>query len=291
MKIGLFPGQGIPAKVVLAALPGGDSLLETAAEVLGYDLRRKVEIAARRAKSALPTAVVQPAILCAGLINWAALEKDPRQYHYLAGHSLGEYTALVAAGALSPGDGLKAVAVRGEAMQDAARATPGGMAALLGLDFDEATNIADKTGVVVANDNAPGQVVLSGPDEALADAAALARSSGGRAVLLDVSGPFHTDAMAPAVPALERVLEQIEIRDPAIGVVSNVRARPYRNAAEIRELLIAQLTTRVRFRESLEWMISRGAREFDDLGPGRIVSGLAHRTVDHIEKEKETADV
>ena len=283
MTLGLFPGQGIPAKVAFDALPESDSLLEAANDILGYDLRQKVGIAARRTKATLPTSLAQPAIFTAGVLAWRAAGDEGQTFDALAGHSLGEYTALVAADAISFEEGLRAVAVRGDAMQDAARAKPGGMVAVLGLDFDAVQDICDRAGVVLANDNAPGQVVLSGGDEALAEAAGIVRSAGGRAVLLDVSGPFHTRSLELAAPALAEVLDSIEIRLPRLPVVSNVTARPYEDPGEIRRLLLEQLTTRVRFRESLEWSWNEGVREYVDLGPGRVAAGLAKRTFNELE--------
>jgi [acyl-carrier-protein] S-malonyltransferase len=292
MKVGLFPGQGIPSRAVLEALPEGDPALSTANDILSFDLRRKVEIAARRPKASLPTSLAQPAIFTAGLISWSRAQEEGRTCDFWAGHSLGEYAALVAGDAISFEGGLGAVAARGEAMQEAARTTPGGMAAILGLEFDDANDIAGRAGVELVNDNAPGQVVLSGSEEGLASAAGLVRSAGGRAVLLGVTGPYHTDAMKPAAPALEAALAAIEVREPTTPVVSNVTARPYSSPDEIRTLLVEQLMTRVRFRESLEWVIAQGADDYEDFGPGRVVAGLAGRAFSAVSKdatEKETA--
>ncbi|HZA40268.1 MAG TPA: ACP S-malonyltransferase [Actinomycetota bacterium] len=283
MRVGLFPGQGIPAKMAFEALPESDPLVETANEILGYDLRQKVGISSRRAKSTLPTSLAQPAIFTAGVLAWRAAEAEGEKFDWLAGHSLGEYTALVAGGAMSFEDGLEAVSVRGEAMNDAARVTPGGMVAVLGLAFDAAQDIADRAGVVLANDNAPGQVVLSGNEDALAEAAALVRGQGGRAVLLEVSGPFHTPGLEPAVPALTEVLESIDIRTPEIPVISNVTARPHDKPDEIRSHLVEQMLARVRFRESLQYVWQQGVREYRDLGPGQVAAGLAKKTFNELE--------
>jgi [acyl-carrier-protein] S-malonyltransferase len=287
MKVGLFPGQGIPAQTVLEALPENDDVLIRAGEILDFDLRRKVGIAARGSGSTLPTSLAQPAIFTAGVV--ALQQTGADGYDYFAGHSLGEYAALVAAGAISFEDGLGAVAVRGEVMQEAARSAPGGMAALMGLGYDVVQAIADKTGVVVANDNAPGQVVVSGRDEALAEAAAMVRSEGGRAVLLEVSGPFHSAAMEPAAPGLAEALDRIEVRSPTIPVISNVTARPYESPDEIRALLVQQVTHGVRWRESCEWLWDQGVRDFHDFGPGRVAAGLAQRTFRSIDDQKEAA--
>jgi [acyl-carrier-protein] S-malonyltransferase len=292
MKVGLFPGQGIPSRAVLEGLPEGDPLLSTANDILSYDLRRKVEIAARRPKASLPTSLAQPAIFTAGIISWSRAQHDGATCDFWAGHSLGEYAALVAGEAMSFEGGLAAVAARGEAMQEAARTTPGGMAAVLGLEFDDANDIAERAGVELVNDNAPDQVVLSGSEDGLAAAAGLVRSAGGRAVLLGVTGPYHTAAMKPAAPALAAALAAVEVRAPSSPVISNVTARPYSSPDEIRSLLVEQLMTRVRFRESLEWLIEQGASDYEDFGPGRVVAGLAGRTFSAAStdvKEKETA--
>jgi [acyl-carrier-protein] S-malonyltransferase len=289
MRAGLFPGQGIPGRDVFAALPPGDELLEAANELLGYDLRRKVEVAARRRSAPLPTSLAQVAIFVAGLIEWRRAEDDGEAVDFLCGHSLGEYTALVAAGGMSFADGLKVVDARGQAMHQAGKASTGGMVAVLGLDLDTAQSVSEQSGTTVANDNAPGQAVLAGPEESLSDAAAAVRTLGGRAVLLEVSGAYHTPAMASAEEALARALGQAEIGDLRIPVVSNVSAEPHGSADETRAVLVAQLTERVRFRESLEYVWERGVTEARDFGPGQVVAGLARRTFGALAKTREVA--
>jgi [acyl-carrier-protein] S-malonyltransferase len=287
MRVGLFPGQGIPAKTVFAALEEDHAIITAAEEILGYELRRKVGSAAGRSGSTLPTSLAQPAIFTAGVLALRTTPED--EFDYFAGHSLGEYAALVAGDAITFEDGLRAVAVRGDVMHEAARSAPGGMAALMSLDLDVVQMIADKTGVVVANDNAPGQVVVSGPDDALAEAAAVARSQGGRAVLLEVSGPFHSAAMEPAATRLAETLAAIEIRPPRVPIISNVTARPYEKPDVIRDLLVKQVTHGVRWRESCEWLWERGVRDMHDFGPGRVAAGLAQKTFRSMETEKEAA--
>jgi [acyl-carrier-protein] S-malonyltransferase len=284
MIVGLFPGQGIPAKSVLEALPAGDSLLGTASDVCGYDLRRKVEIASRRKGALLPTAVAQPAIYVASLISYRRAEREGSRFDFFCGHSLGEFSALAAGGAFSFEEGLQCVVARADAMQVASRNAPGGMAAVLGLDLEAAESVAWRAGVQIGNDNAPGQTVLSGSEEGLAQAAALVRAEKGRSVLLEVSGPFHTVAMSTAGPILRTALEKIEFRAPRTPVVSNVTARPHGEPEEIEELLVQQLSSRVRFRECLEWLRGQGVTEFRDFGPGGVVVGLAQRTFDALEK-------
>jgi malonyl CoA-acyl carrier protein transacylase len=284
MTAGLFPGQGIPARTVLDALRSDDPLLASASDTLGYDLRRRVEIAARRKGVTLPTSLAQPAIFVASMMSFTARWQP--SYDCFCGHSLGEYAALVAAGSLDFAAALGCVAVRAEAMQAASRTAHGGMAAVLGLELDAVEHIAAATGVEVANDNSPEQTVVAGPEDALGKAAAEVRAQGGRSVLLEVSGPFHTEAMAPAAGALEVALERVEIRAPRVPVVANVTALPYAGPSDIARSLVEQLSRRVRFRESLEWIWDQGTREFDDLGPGRVAAGLARRTFDDLESRR-----
>jgi [acyl-carrier-protein] S-malonyltransferase len=211
---------------------------------------------------------------------------QPAELQYFAGHSLGEYAALVAAGAIDFEQALQTVRSRGVAMQDASRREPGGMAAVLGLSLSNVSEIAQQSGVAVANDNAPGQVVLSGSDEGLTKAAGMVVAAGGRSVLLDVAGAFHTSAMVPAVEPFRRALEQCDFKMPATPVISNVTARPYSSVEEIRSLLLDQLTGSVRFRESLEWLWGQGVREYQDFGPGQVVAGLCKRTFRALETSR-----
>ncbi len=278
--VGLFPGQGVAAKDVIAALPEKHDLLKTANEIVGHDIRRKVEVAARRGNVALPTSVAQTAIFTAGIIAWS--EQAP-SVDYLAGHSLGEYTALVAGGAMTFATGVEVVEARGKAMQIAARGAGGGMAALMGFSLAEAENVAHQAGAVVANDNAPNQVVISGSEDSLTEAAALARVRGGRAILLQVAGSFHTSSMEPAAFALQSALDHADIRMPETPVISNTSARPYRSPGEIRKLLTEQLTGRVRFRESVIWLAGEGVTGCIDLGPGHVVAGLFSKTIERRE--------
>ena len=184
--------------------------------------------------------------------------------------------------ALSFENALSAVVVRADGMRKAAAAAPGGMAALIGVGIEEAEAIADKAGALVANDNAPRQVVVAGGDEALVSAASLARASGARCIRLELDAPFHTPAMEPAAANLEACLYTMSIRSPQMPVIANTTARPYRSPGEIRKLLVHQLTERVRFRESLEYLWSEGAQEYHDFGPGDVVGKLAATSFDHL---------
>jgi [acyl-carrier-protein] S-malonyltransferase len=281
MRVGLFPGQGVPVRTVLAALPGDNSLVHTASEILCYDLRKRVEKIAQRERSVMPTSLAQPAIFTASVAAWQ--DASHETFDCFLGHSVGEYAALVAGGAMSFEQALCVVHVRGDAMHAAALEANGGMVALIDLHFNDAEAIAEATGTTIANDNSPRQVVVAGEHDALVEAASQARAQGGRAVRLDVTGPFHTPHVASAAPSLRDALEHISIRSPRVPVISNVTAAAYRAPGEIRKLLIDQLTSRVRFREALEGLWLQGALDFRDFGPGRIVAGLAARTFESLQ--------
>jgi len=276
MRLGLFPGQGVPVRKVLGALPADHPTVREASEILCYDLRKRVEQIARRERSVMPTALAQPAIFTASVLAWRDHPGEP--FDAFLGHSVGEYAALVAGGSMSFDQALCVVQVRGEAMQRVALEADGGMVAVIDLGLADVEEIATRSGVMVANDNSPVQVVLAGDHQALVDAASLARAAGGRAVRLDVTGPFHTPQVAGAAPLLRDALEHINIRSPRVPVVSNVSAETYRAPGEIRKLLIEQLTSRVRFREAIEGLWRSGVTDHHDLGPGQIVAGLATRT-------------
>lgn len=278
MRAALFPGQGVDAAAVLEGLERAP-LTDLANELTGTDLAAAVARCAARTRPVLPTALAQPALLVAGLAAHEREVSASGPFELYAGHSVGEYTALAAAGALAHEDALRLVCVRGRAMRDAARAAGGGMAAVKGVGIAELGALCESAGAVVANDNSPAQLVVSGPDEALAEVARLVRELGGRCLLLAVEGAFHSPAMASATEALRDALDRVDLRMPAARVVANVTARPYRAPGEIRSLLVRQLTARVRFRESVEWLTSSGATAFVDLGPGRVAGKLADACV------------
>lgn len=284
MRAGLFPGQGIDARAVRAALDPEHPRLVQASEILGFDLARRVEQATRTSRGVMPTTVAQPGIFVAGLTAYEDRVAEGEHFACLLGHSLGEYTALVAGGAIPFGHGLKLIAARARAMHRAASAGTGGMAAVLGLDPEDVALIAARRRLVIANDNSPEQAVLSGGRDDLAEAARDVRAAGGRSILLNVEGAFHSAAMDPAVAELEAALMSTEVRSPSVPVISNVTARPYRAPGEIRKLLVAQLTGRVRFRECLLFLAARGVTGFVDLGPGEVMRRLAEKTV-HVGKE------
>jgi [acyl-carrier-protein] S-malonyltransferase len=198
----------------------------------------------------------------------------------VAGHSLGEYTALVAAGALEFSDALRLVRERGRLMKEQGHHRPGGMAAVIGLDDAALGEVCREAGVDIANLNAPGQVVISGPLEALEAASALARQRGARRVVpLQVSAAFHSRWMRPMSEHLAQAIAATPITDPSLPVVANVTARPVASATEIRQLLAAQTYSPVRWVESVQHMASQGVDTFIEIGPGKVLTGLVKRIV------------
>jgi [acyl-carrier-protein] S-malonyltransferase len=202
---------------------------------------------------------------------------------FVAGHSLGEYSALAAAGTFSLADTARLLKTRGQAMQKAVPVGEGAMAALIGLDLEAVAEIAaraaEETGGVcaAANDNAPGQVVVSGSKPAIEAAAAEAARRGARAVMLPVSAPFHCELMRPAAEAMAKALASAKLSDPAIPVIANVTAAPVRDADTIRRLLVEQVTAMVRWRESVLYMKGQDVDTLVEAGAGRVLSGLARR--------------
>jgi malonyl CoA-acyl carrier protein transacylase len=222
------------------------------------------------------TRFAQPAIFCASLAGWSELGRPAGDV--MAGHSLGELTALVAAEAISEGDGLELVVLRGELM---ARAGEGGMLALLGPGAAEsAPDLAAAHGLSVANDNCPTQVVLSGPRGALPAAAAAAQERGLRSTDLPVSGAFHSPMMATAVPEFTAALDRVEIRPARVPVLSAVTAQPF---DDVRRRLAEALTMPVRWRETMLEARRLGAERFIEVGPGRVLTGLVKRTLSGVE--------
>jgi len=268
----LFPGQGSQTPdmrdTVAAARP---DLLQLATEVVGEDPFARVDDG---------TQFAQPAIFCASLSGWEALGRPDGDL--MAGHSLGELAALVAGGSLRERDGLELVALRGRLMQDAGeQAGDGGMLAVLGAGAAEhAAELAQAHGLAVANDNSPQQVVLSGARSALPGAAAAAKELGLRAIDLPVTGAFHSPMMASAVPELQAALERVSVQAPRVTVLSAVTAEPF---DDVRRRLAQALTMPVRWRETMLALHALGAERFVEVGPGRVLSGLAKRTLRDVE--------
>ncbi len=268
----LFPGQGsqTPDMRDLVAQARPD-LLERASRVVGEDPFPRADQG---------TNYSQPAIFCASLAGWESLGCPEGEF--MAGHSLGELAALVAAGVLHEQDGLELVALRGRLMQEAGeRAGDGGMLALLGKSAaDHATELAEGHGLTVANDNSPQQVVLSGAKAALPKAADAAKELGLRATELRVSGAFHSPMMAAAVPEFEAALQRVTISQPRVQVLCAATAAPFDDVAA---QLTQALTKPVRWRETILAMHERGADRFIEVGPGRVLTGLVKRTLRDVE--------
>lgn len=264
----LFPGQGSHADGMEE--PWIDApRLRRGLDLLDYDPFSRLDEGTR---------YQQPAIFLCSVAAWDARLDDTGAPPVAAGagHSLGEYAALVAAEALSFEDALQLVDVRAAAMERANELVPGGMVALLGGDIDAARGLARRTGLHVANDNAPGQVVLSGREEGVEQAIELAREFDVRARRLPVSAAFHTPLMAPAADELAAALADVAVAEPAFTVISNGTARPF---GDIRAELVANLLAPVRFRETLLALADEGIEQFEEVGPGRVLSGLVRRTV------------
>ncbi len=255
------------------------SIVDEASDILGADLSHLLLEA--DADELVATASAQVATYLTSLVALDALRRAAIVPSACAGHSLGEYTALTAAGSLSLAEGLRLVQARGEAMQRAADARPGTMAAVLGLDDALAEQACRQTGgdVWVANFNAPGQVVISGAPDSVAAAGDAARGLGARRVLpIPVGGAFHTPLMAPAEQDLDAALQAASLGAPQVPVVANVDAAPHHQAGEWSELLHAQLCSPVRWRRCVERLADDGVTTVVEVGPGGVLCGLVRRT-------------
>ena len=261
----LFPGQGSQTDTMRETVERyRPELLELAIEVAGAD---------PFARAGEGTHLAQPAIYCASLAGFTRLGEPAADL--MAGHSLGEFAALVAAGALAPEDGLRLVAIRGRLMQDAGIRSRGGMLAVRG-GAEQAAPLAERHGLTIANDNAPDQVVLSGAREAIDAAAADAKHERMRAVALPVAGAFHSPLMAPAVASLEAALAEVDFRPARATVVCAGTARPFEDPR--RELAEGVLAP-VRWRETLLALRERGAERYVETGPGKVLTGLVRKTL------------
>lgn len=283
----VFPGQGAQTigmgKDFAEAYPAAKQVFEAVDEALGEKLSALIfegDIA-----DLTLTQNAQPALMATSLAAMAALRSegvDVTAADYVAGHSLGEYSALCAAGAITLADTARLLRIRGEAMQKAVPVGVGAMAALLGLDFAAATEIAKEAAgdevCQAANDNDPGQVVVSGHKGAVERAVALATERGAkRAVLLPVSAPFHCALMQPAADRMQEALAGVAIRAPSVPLVANVLAEAVTDPEVIRKLLVQQVTGSVRWRESVLWMGANGVDSIYEIGAGKALSGMVRR--------------
>ncbi len=284
----VFPGQGAQAigmgKALAEAYPAARAVFDEVDEALGQNL--SALIWEGDIETLTLTTNAQPALMATSIAALRALEGEGlgiSNAAFVAGHSLGEYSALCAAGALGLADTARLLRIRGRAMQEAVPVGVGAMAALLGLDFAKATEVAAEAaqGEVcqAANDNDPAQVVVSGHRGAVERALEIAKAKGAkRAILLPVSAPFHCALMGPAGAVMARALAAVTISVPVVPVVANVRAQAVSDPDMIRKLLVEQVTGSVRWRESVLWMEAAGVTEYWEIGAGKALSGMIKRT-------------
>jgi [acyl-carrier-protein] S-malonyltransferase len=281
----LFPGQGAQetgmGRDLYERSPAARAVMDTADRVLGYSL---TSVCFEGPDEKLrDTRITQPAIMAVSLAAVAAsIEAGgvTARPAFLAGHSLGEYSALVVAGALSLEDGFRLIAERARLMAEAGEKEPGTLAAIIGMDEDAVAAVAREAGVDLCNLNLPSQTVIGGARDRVAKAMALAKERGAqRAIELNVSGAFHSRLMQPAVAGLAAAVGAASVCDPAVPVVSNVLASPLRTAAEVREELPRQVVSPVRWHQSIATMSAAGVTVFAEFGPGKVLTGLVKRLV------------
>ncbi|MBY6042443.1 ACP S-malonyltransferase [Phaeobacter italicus] len=283
----VFPGQGAQTigmgKALAEAYPAAKAVFDEVDTALGEALSQLIwegDI-----ETLTLTQNAQPALMATSLAAMRALEAEGVSIDkagYVAGHSLGEYSALAAAGAISVSDTARLLRTRGQAMQSAVPVGEGAMAAILGLDLEAVRAVAEEAaqGEVcqAANDNDPTQVVVSGAKAAVERAAEIAKAKGAkRAVMLPVSAPFHCALMQPAADVMAEALAGVDIKSPAVPLIANVRADAVSDPAEIRQLLVEQVTGSVRWRESVQTMAAKGVSEFWEIGAGKALSGMIRK--------------
>jgi len=283
----VFPGQGAQTigmgRDLAEAYPAARAVFEEVDDALGEKLSDLIWNGDQDTLTLTQNA--QPALMATSLAAMRALEAEGitlDRASFVAGHSLGEYSALAAAGSISITDTARLLRTRGKAMQEAVPVGIGAMAALLGLDFEAATEVAAEAaqGEVcqAANDNDPGQVVISGHKGAVERALIIAKEKGAkRAVLLPVSAPFHCTLMEPAAAVMAEALAQVTINTPAVPLVANVRAEAVDSGDVIAALLVEQVTGSVRWRESVSWMAANGVTDIWEIGAGKALSGMIRR--------------
>ena len=286
----IFPGQGAQTigmgKALADAYPAARAVFEEVDTALGESLSTLIWEGDQQELTLTHNA--QPALMATSIAAFKALETEGfniSDASFVAGHSLGEYSALAASGAISIADTARLLRTRGEAMQKAVPVGLGAMAALLGLDFETAQAVAKEAAEAgdgevcqAANDNDPGQVVVSGHKAAVERAVEIAKEKGAkRAVLLPVSAPFHCALMQPAADVMADALARVDVSAPKVPLVANVLAEAVTDPARIRELLVEQVTGSVRWRESVAWMGAEGVTEMWEIGAGKALSGMVRR--------------
>ena len=289
MRAFVFPGQGAQAvgmgRELAEAYPAARDVFDEVDEALGEKLSQLIWEG--DAETLTLTQNAQPALMATSIAAFRAMEAEGINIgdaDFVAGHSLGEYSALCAAGALTLSDTARLLRLRGQAMQEAVPVGVGAMAAILGLDFETVDRIARDIGgdevVQAANDNDPAQVVISGHKGAVEQAMAAMKEAGAkRALLLPVSAPFHSVLMQPAAAVMADALAGVDIQAPAVPLIANVRAEPVIEPGAIRRLLVEQVTGTVRWRESMANLAEGGVTEFWEIGAGKALSGMIKRIV------------
>jgi len=283
----LFPGQGAQhigmGRHLVEQYPRARELYDAATEILGYDL---AELCFEGPAEQLDSTIIsQPAIFVSSLAAMEKLRADSPEVvlgcEMAAGLSLGEYTALVFAGAMSFEDGVRLVQRRGQAMQAAADATPSGMVSILLLDIEQVQEICEEASgqghIGIANYLCPGNLVVSGTNAACLRAAELAEAAGGRAVPLAVAGAFHTEIMKPADTELQEALSDVPLKAPDLPVISNVDVQSHTDPDDIRDTLVRQVVNPVRWEETLRAMMEADCTDFYEIGPGKVLKGLLRR--------------
>lgn len=288
----IFPGQGSQTvgmgRGLADAFPAARLVFEEVDEALREALTKVIWEGP--AETLMLTENAQPGLMAVSLAAMRVLETEAgvdlaRDARFVAGHSLGEYSALAAAGALRIGDTARLLRIRGRAMQKAVPVGTGAMAALLGLDFEQAVTVAGEAAedqvCQAANDNGGGQVVVSGDKAAVERAVEIAKGKGARrAMMLPVSAPFHCSLMQPAADAMAAALAGVTVKSPVVPVVANVLAKPIRDPADIVGALVAQVTGTVRWRDSISFMADAGVTRFCEVGAGKVLSGLVRRVAE-----------
>jgi len=281
----VFPGQGSQyvgmGQEVTEAYPEAREVFEKADEVLGFSL---TQLCMHGEEAELrKTENTQPAILTTSIALLRVLRRKEVPVDFVAGHSLGEFSALVAAEALQLEEAVRLVRIRGKLMEEAVPAGKGAMAAVLGMDQPVLAEICEQVSaagqpVDLANLNCPGQIVISGTRQGVEDACRRAREAGARrTMMLEVSGPFHSRLMQPAADKFRKVLDEVNLSEAQVPVVANVTALPVQDPGEIRELLYRQVASPVRWEESIRWLLSQGVETFVEIGPGSVLSGLIRK--------------
>ena len=292
MKAIIFPGQGSQKAGMASEFQGNfkivKDIFERGDEALNFSLSKIILNGSD--EDLKKTEITQPAILITSFAIFSVLKKefnyDLSKTKYIAGHSLGEYSALVASDSLSLEDGLKLVQERGKLMQAAVPQGEGAMLAVMGLDINELDKLIkkfDKKGICeIANDNSPGQIILSGDKQTLVAFSNYLKVEKKRSIFLPVSAPFHCTLMKPAAERMKLFLEKTNFKNPNIQLISNVTALPVEKDSNIKDLLYKQIFSQVRWRESVNFMINNNINDFIEIGPGKVLSGLVKRTNDKV---------